>query len=383
MQVRRICILAAATSVALSAMQAVAVPAKTVAPVKAKSTLPAGVAATVNGQKITQEQLMKTLKDWQSPMVLDEIIRFTVVAQEAKKNGVIVTDAQVKAKMDELKKRIPAGEDFNDTLLRMYGLTPQHATAFIKMQLQAEGVVRKSIKLTPEDFADYRKAEHILIMTRVTDPKDKEKKEAESKQKIEDIAKEIQGGLSFEEAAKKYSEDPGSKDAGGDLNWFTKGTMVPEFQNAAFSMKVGQISEPIKTGYGYHLIKLTGIGNEATGADKKALEDKILQKKMGNMQQWVKDQFDKAKINNPLAPKKIAPKPAPVTKVSAPKVSTSKTATPAVEAPKTETPASSAKSEVKPAPASNETAAPSTQPAGSDSVPPPPPPPGDSATGTK
>jgi len=73
--------------------------------------------------------------------------------------------------------------------------------------------------------------------------------------KAKEIKLEIEGGLSFEEAAKKYSKCP-SKENGGDLGMFGRGKMVPEFEDAAFAMEVGDISGPVKTQFGYHLIKV-------------------------------------------------------------------------------------------------------------------------------
>ncbi|MEJ2362390.1 MAG: SurA N-terminal domain-containing protein [Gammaproteobacteria bacterium] len=85
---------------------------------------------------------------------------------------------------------------------------------------------------------------------------------AAAKKKIEDIAARIRKGASFAEMAKKYSQDPGSARKGGDLGFFSKGMMVKPFQEAAFKLKVGQISKPIRTKFGYHLIKLIAIRDD-------------------------------------------------------------------------------------------------------------------------
>lgn len=94
-------------------------------------------------------------------------------------------------------------------------------------------------------------AEHILKLTQGLSEEDAAKKKAE----IDSIGALIAAGADFEELAKAESEDPGSKRNGGRLNWFGAGQMVPEFEEAAFSLQNGQVSEPFKTSYGYHIVK--------------------------------------------------------------------------------------------------------------------------------
>jgi peptidyl-prolyl cis-trans isomerase D len=95
--------------------------------------------------------------------------------------------------------------------------------------------------------------EHILFMT-VGKTTDAEVEEV--KKKAEDVLKQVKKGGKFEDLAKKYSEDPGSKDKGGDLSWITQGQTVPEFEKMAFSLSPGQVSDLVKTQYGFHIIKV-------------------------------------------------------------------------------------------------------------------------------
>src|SRR5882724_4556686 len=95
--------------------------------------------------------------------------------------------------------------------------------------------------------------EHILFMT-VGKTTDAEVEEV--KKKAEDVLKQVKKGGKFEDLAKKYSEDPGSKDKGGDLSWITQGQTVPEFEKTAFSLAPGQVSDLVKTQYGFHIIKV-------------------------------------------------------------------------------------------------------------------------------
>src|ERR1700693_2234955 len=94
--------------------------------------------------------------------------------------------------------------------------------------------------------------EHILFMT-VGKP---DAEVEEIKKKAEDVLKQVKKGGKFEDLAKKYSEDPGSKDKGGDLGWITQGRTVPEFEKTAFGLDKGQISDLVKTQYGFHIIKV-------------------------------------------------------------------------------------------------------------------------------
>ena len=94
--------------------------------------------------------------------------------------------------------------------------------------------------------------QHILFMT--VGKTDAEVEEI--KKKAEDVLKQAKKGGKFDELAKKYSEDPGSKDKGGDLSWIRQGQTVPEFEKTAFSLAPGQISDLVKTQYGFHIIKV-------------------------------------------------------------------------------------------------------------------------------
>ncbi|HUV03822.1 MAG TPA: peptidylprolyl isomerase [Armatimonadota bacterium] len=281
-----------------------------VVPAPAGTALP-DVVAVVNGEKITKEQLTSTLIDWQAPVVLQQLITMRMFGQEARKAGINITEAQIKAKLEERVQELSPGQDFNEAL-RGRGLTPGYAFALTKMQMQAEGVLRKSFKLTDEDLDEYRRASHILIKVPYSPPEEGKEnpQDKQAKEKIEKIAQEIKDGLPFAEAARKYSEDVATKGKGGDLNFFTRADMQLEFSKAAFELKPGEMSVPVKTFHGYHLIKLTAIGKETKGEDRKQLEELIFQKQFAQRSQdWHYSIMNKAKIDNALEPKKPERKP--------------------------------------------------------------------------
>lgn len=299
MSAKRVLILVAATMI-LSAL-----------PVTAAKEIP-DVVAVVNGEKITKGALTAILYDWMAEMVLEEMIDERIVGQAARKAGVAVTVDDVKAKMEEAKKQLRPGQTLEEALRGM-GMTPGHYFARLKMQMQMERVLRKQIEVTPVELDAYLKASHILIRVPYSsDAEEKKKKEEEAKKKIESIAQEIKEGLAFEEAAKKYSDDRANKDKGGDLGFFTKGRMAPEFEEAASKLKPGEISEPVKTTFGYHLIKLVKTGKEADKEERAELEERIMQQQVGQQwRDWLLSTKNAAEVDNKLSPKKPEPKPAP------------------------------------------------------------------------
>ena len=114
---------------------------------------------------------------------------------------------------------------------------------------------------TPEQV----RASHILLKTEGKD-------DAAVKKQAEELLAKVKAGADFAELAKKYSEDEASKAKGGDLDFFRKGQMVPEFDKAAFAMKPGEISDLVKTQFGYHIIKVVDkkAGGDASRSTKSA-----------------------------------------------------------------------------------------------------------------
>jgi peptidyl-prolyl cis-trans isomerase D len=119
--------------------------------------------------------------------------------------------------------------------------------------------------------AEQAKVSHILIKTPLPGPDGKvdEKGVAEAQRRAEDLLKQLKAGAKFEDLARKYSEDPGSAKEGGSLGWIGKGRTVPEFEKAAFSLPKGQISDLVKSSYGFHIIRV----DDRQDAHMKTLEE--------------------------------------------------------------------------------------------------------------
>ena len=120
-------------------------------------------------------------------------------------------------------------------------------------------------------------ASHILL--KVEDPA----KDAAVRAQAETILKQVQAGVDFAELAKKYSEDTGSAQQGGNLGPFSRGRMVKEFENAAFSLKPGEVSGLVRTQFGYHIIKVLGRDVPTLESSRRSIETSVQQQRAGEL----------------------------------------------------------------------------------------------------
>jgi peptidyl-prolyl cis-trans isomerase D len=178
----------------------------------------------------------------------NEKVKLQVVALTADKfrDQVSVTDADVAAYFDSRKEEYRVGQQ-----RKVKALLFDRDQALAKVIVPAGDVQRYyndniSQYQTPEQI----RASHILLNTTGKD-------EAAVRKQAEDILAQVKAGGDFAALATKFSEDPGSKANGGDLDYFGRGRMVPEFETAAFALSVGQTSELVKSQFGFHIIKLT------------------------------------------------------------------------------------------------------------------------------
>ncbi|MGD0597717.1 MAG: peptidylprolyl isomerase [Sedimentisphaerales bacterium] len=246
-----------------------------------------GIAATVNGIVIKDADVDAKVSTYMERMAaqippnmveqyrtqirgqaLESMIVEQLLAEQVKKMGISITDKDVNDKLNEIIAAQPGG------------MTMESFKAMLAAQGQSFDVVKGQIKKTlgyekllgivevndaeakafydenKEDFnkPEQVKASHILV--KVAPTATPEEKTA-AKAKIDGLLKQVKGGGDFAALAKENSDDPGSKIMGGDLGFFDRNTMVKEFADTAFAMKVGQVSNVVETQYGYHIIKVT------------------------------------------------------------------------------------------------------------------------------
>lgn len=205
------------------------------------------VVATSNAGNVTTSELydeMKTKYGPQMEQALQELMQKKVLAEKYE-----VTDKELEAKMKELKKEL--GDQY-ETALSQSGMDEDGLKEYLEMELLREKAAFADVKVTDKELKEFYdtwqpeiNVSHILVAD--------EKKAAEVKQKL---AK----GSKFEDLAKEYSSDTASAEKGGSLGWIdnsARGQFVPEFTAALSKLKVNQVSEPVKTQFGYHIIKIT------------------------------------------------------------------------------------------------------------------------------
>ena len=248
------------------------------------------VAIKINGENITADDLYDELREkYAKYQIIDDIDKkiFNVVYKGDKD-----IEEQVKNQYESYESQYSQNGQSFDEVLENYGyknadefkdelrLSFQRAKAiddYIK-----DNISDKEIKkYYDETYAGEISAKHILISTNSMS-------EDEAEKKAKDLIKQLNDGADFSTLAKENSDDPGSKENGGDLGYFGKGQMVTEFEEAAYNLKVDEYTkEPVKTSYGYHIILKTGEKKKTslkkakeniieTLVNKKKEEDKLI-----------------------------------------------------------------------------------------------------------
>jgi foldase protein PrsA len=179
--------------------------------------------------------------------IMNQLIENKIIGFEALIHGVKVSKSDVDSTITDLADKNGGVEQVEKILNDLYNLNLNKFKKLVRQQMLRDKVSEEMIVRVS--------ARHILIRV---DQGATQDKIDESKTKINNIQSEITNGLDFGEAAKKYSEDTGSSEQGGLLEPFAAGEMVPEFSDAAFRTPVGQMSDPVLTDYGWHLIKVEG-----------------------------------------------------------------------------------------------------------------------------
>jgi parvulin-like peptidyl-prolyl isomerase len=241
----------------------------------------ARAAATVDGRKITVDEVDRELAKFEKSGqfkqltaeqaadkvrrqfqqgYLSQIIRRRIMRPLAEERGLEVTDAEVDEALEAIKADFPSEKEFEDALDQQ-GVSSDQLPELVRDQLTEEALREDVVsEVEPNDddlqsFYDenidrYRQTEasHILL---------EERKQADSVASMLQDAKANEIDKVFAEQAKKLSKDSGSGAKGGELGYFASGELVPEFEEAAGELELGEISDPVQSEFGFHIIRVT------------------------------------------------------------------------------------------------------------------------------
>jgi peptidyl-prolyl cis-trans isomerase C len=276
-------------------------------------------AATVNGKPISKRQYERDLSVFQKraaqegqqlseadlttvkSRILENLIDGEVLYQQSQKEGFNVDDKAVNEQIETIKKRFPdeatykkalesmevSEKEIRDQVQRGLAINRLLDTHVLQKITVTEEESKNFYKNNPDMFKqpELVKASHILI--KVT-PDAKESEKIQARKKIESVQKKVRQGEDFGLLAKANSEGPTAQRE-GDLGYFSRGRMAKPFEDAAFALKVGEVSEIVETQFGYHVIKLT---------DKKPPRTIPYEEVQMKLEQHLKNEKEKTEIKS-------------------------------------------------------------------------------------
>ncbi|MBO8178031.1 MAG: peptidylprolyl isomerase [Bacillus sp. (in: Bacteria)] len=202
----------------------------------------AEVVVKTDAGDITKEELYEAMKDKYGDELIQQLVIEKVLSKKYE-----VTEEELDKKINEIKDQL--GANF-ELALQQYGYdSEEDLRETFKVAILQEKAAMEEIDVTEEELKEYYdnwmpeiKARHILV---------------DNEETAKEVKKKLEEGAKFEDLAAEYSTDPGSAQNGGDLGWFGKGEMVPEFEEAAYSLDVNEVSEPVESSFGWHIIQVT------------------------------------------------------------------------------------------------------------------------------
>lgn len=258
--------------------------------------------AKVNNVSISKDQLYDAMLASSGSQTMQTMIDKELIRQEAAKANIQITEQDIQKEIDVVKKSFSSDEEFNQALAQ-YNMTLDGMKKDMESQLQIKKLLEPQVNITDDQIKQFYdknleqlktpeqvKASHILVKT---------KEEATA------ILTDLKNGADFAAVAKEKSQDPQSKEKGGDLDFIARGTTEPEFEKAAFDTKDGALSDVVQTSRGFHVIKVAehkAAGTPALEEKKEELRNQLLNQQVSQLSKsWLEQKRKEAAIENSLS----------------------------------------------------------------------------------
>ncbi|WP_161524732.1 peptidylprolyl isomerase [Alteribacter lacisalsi] len=238
---------------------------------------------------ITEEEFVDRLVDLYGEAVLRDMIEDKIMENQAEELG--VTEEDIQEEIEDLRETLGAESDEQFLqALQMQGIgNEEDLRSLVQHHLVLqrltgdEGDIDDAEVRAEYDRGEEVEARHILV---------------DDEETAEEVYERLMDGEDFSELAGEYSTDPGSREDGGSLGFFRRGTMVPPFDAAAFSLDEGEISEPVRSDFGYHIIEVTDRNpfEDSFEEVEDQLRNTIFQRKMANMSKRQQELYDEVNV---------------------------------------------------------------------------------------
>lgn len=257
-----------------------------------------GSAATVGGNDIGKASLYDAMMDKIGGQTLQEMVIRALAHEQAKSKGLVPTDEELTAKAEEIRESFPSARHF-EQFMSSQGLDEAGFREQIRMQLELGKLFADRLAVTEEEWRQFYemneasfhhealvRASHILVKT---------------KEKAEELLKELDKGTDFAELARQFSADVSTREAGGDLGYFGKNQVDPAVEKAAFQLDIGKHSGAVQSAYGFHIVLVTGKQAESTESPEDAKDrivDMIRQQRLNEIvPQWLAEATSSGLVN--------------------------------------------------------------------------------------
>jgi foldase protein PrsA len=278
------------------------------------------------GSQVNQQALVNFLENQIPQIVLDSLIEQVFIKQKAAEEGIVVTDDEVQTAIEKqfgfsgaaVTPTPAAGEAVTDTVTAEPVTREQFDEAFRNFLT----TLNQETGLSEAEYREIVRGE--LLRDKVSEPVGADVPTTETQvharhilveteEEAQAVRQRLLDGEDFAQVAEAVSKDTGSVPKGGDLGWFGKGDMVPEFEEVAFSLAIGEISEPVKSEFGYHIIEvLEQAENRELGPAE------LDQARQTRFRQWLDEQRAAANIQRFLTPDMVPELPAALSNLQPP-----------------------------------------------------------------